>query len=54
VNESGTMAERIHVYFKNEDLVRWLREQVERGKYRNLSHAIEKAVEGEKRRSISY
>jgi len=48
------VGERIHVYFKNEDLVKWLREQVERGKYRNLSHAIEKAVEGEKRHSISY
>ena len=48
------VAERVHVYFKNDDLVEWLKEQVEKGRYRNLSHAIEKAVEGEKRKSISY
>jgi len=48
------MGERISVYFKDEDLLDWLREQIEKGRYRNLSHAIEKAVEGEKRKSISY
>jgi len=46
--------ERISVYFKDEDLLGWIEEQVDKGKYRNLSHAVEKAVEGEKRRSISY
>jgi len=48
------MGERISVYFKDEDLLNWLKNQVEKGRYRNLSHAIEKAVEGEKRKSISY
>jgi len=48
------MGERISVYFKDEDLLDWLRKQIEKGRYRNLSHAIEKAVEGEKRKSISY
>jgi len=48
------MGERVSVYFKNQKLLDWLRNQVEKGRYRSLSHAIEKAVEGEKRRSISY
>jgi len=48
------MGERVSVYFKDQKLLDWLREQVSKGKYRSLSHAVEKAVEGEKRRSISY
>jgi len=48
------MSKRIHVYFRNDDLVKWLKEQVEKGRYRSLSHAIEKSVEAERRRSISY
>jgi len=48
------MGRRISVYFKNENLLDWLKEQVDKGRYRSLSHAIEKSVEGEKRRSISY
>jgi len=45
---------RIHAYLKNGDLLDWFEEQVDKGRYRNLSHAVEKALEAEKRRSISY
>jgi len=48
------MGRRISVYLKDEDLLNWFEEQVEKGRYRNLSHAVEKALEAEKRRSISY
>jgi len=48
------MGERVSVYFRDQKLLDWLKDQVDKGKYRNLSHAIEKSVEGEKRRSISY
>jgi len=48
------MGERVSIYFKDENLLDWLRKQVEKGRYRNLSHAVERALEAEKRRSISY
>jgi len=48
------MGRRISVYLRDESLLNWVKEQVDKGRYRNLSHAVEKALEAEKRRSISY
>jgi len=48
------MGRRVSIYFKDEDLLDWLKDQVEKGRYRSLSHILEKAAEDLKRRSISY
>ncbi len=39
------MGEDIKVYFRDEELVAWLRSQVKSGRFRSFSHAVERSVQ---------
>lgn len=47
------MGKKFHIYVRDDDLVKWLEEQIEKGRFRNASHAFELGLKKLKEEDIN-